>query len=480
MMDALLGGGILAAQAISLVIITSGVLQNAVQLIQFSVAARSLSRDKPVESAALLWRRYGNLVPPVAILAPAYNEELTVVQSVRTMLALRYPRYEIIVINDGSSDNTLNRLIEAFALEPSVRAHETVLHHAPIRAVYTSRDFPSLVVIDKKNGGKADALNAGISLARAPVFCAIDADTLLEPDALLRAVRPMIEDPARVIAVGGSIRIANGCRFEGGRITEIGLPRNLLALFQTVEYLRAFLVARLAWSKAGALTIISGAFGVFRRGLVIEAGGYRTDLVGEDMELVVRLHHHMQRSGKAYRIAYLPEPLAFTEVPETLRALASQRARWQRGALESYFAHKSMTLNPRYGRVGLLGLLHMLLVYVVGPPLEVCGYILIPLLWLGGFLSLPWFLAFLAVTFAFGVAISVATLLLAERQLRRFPKISQLALLLAVAVLENFGYRQLNTIWRLKGWWQFARKRGEWGTMTRKGFAPSSPDRKSK
>lgn len=464
-------GFALAAQIVSLVIITSGVLQNAVQLGQLMVAARSLGRNKPVESAAVLWKRYGDIAPPVSILAPAYNEEMTVVDSVHTLLGLRYPRYEIIVVNDGSSDATLEALIKAFGLEPSARAHDQALAHQPIRAIYTSSEFPSLVVLDKENGGKADALNAGINLARAPLFCAIDADTLLEPDALLRAVRPVIDDPARVIAVGGSIRIANGCRFEAGRIAEIAPPSHPLALFQTIEYLRAFLMARLAWSKAGALTIISGAFGLFRRSSVIEAGGYKVNFVGEDMELVVRLHHRMQRSGKPYRIAYLPEPLAFTEAPEDLGALARQRARWQRGALESFFAHKKMTLNPRYGRVGLIGFVHIFLVYVVGPPLEVLGYLIIPALWAMGFLSFAWFLAFLAVTFSFGVAISVATLWLAERQLRPFPKKRHLLILLLAAVGENLGYRQLNNFWRLQGWWQFLRKRGEWGKMTRKGFA---------
>jgi cellulose synthase/poly-beta-1,6-N-acetylglucosamine synthase-like glycosyltransferase len=297
------------ASVVALVIIAGGLIQTGLYLLRLVVAARALRKDPPVRRSALLWRRYGDLAPPISLIAPAHNAALTIEQSVRSLLALRYPNIEVLVVNDGSKDDTLKVLIEAFDLEPIARAHDLELKHEPIRAVYGSSDHPRLFVIDKENGGKADALNAGINLSRTPVVCSIDADSLLESDALLRAVRPFIDDPGRVIAVGGTVRLANGCEVSNGRVTKIGLPRNPLALLQTVEYLRAFLMARLAWSEFGALTIISGAFGLFRRAAVVEVGGYAHGTVGEDMELVVRLHRHFRNQKKRYRIAFVPEPV---------------------------------------------------------------------------------------------------------------------------------------------------------------------------
>ncbi|MCP2670139.1 glycosyltransferase family 2 protein [Maricaulaceae bacterium EIL42A08] len=462
------------ATMIAAVIIATGLVQSGLYVLQLIVAGRALYRDPPARRPALLWRRYGDLAPPITLIAPAYNKALTIEDSVRSLLSLRYPSVEVMVVNDGSTDDTLEILIEAFDLKPITRAHDLKLQHQPIRTLYGAADHPHLFVVDKANGGKADALNAGINMSRAPVVCSIDADSILESDALLRAVRPFIDEPKRMIAVGGTVRLANGCTIERGRVTKIAPPRNVLALFQTVEYLRAFLMARLAWSEFGALTIISGAFGLFRRSAVIEAGGYAHGTVGEDMELVVRLHRHFREKRQDYKVAFVPEPVCWTEAPETLSVLGRQRSRWQRGALETYFKHASMSGNPRYGRPGVLGMVHVLLIDVVGPVIEALGYILMPLLWLLGLLSWAWLAAFLALTFTTGVAISVFSLTLAELQLRRFPDGRQLALLGLAAVFENFGYRQLNTLWRLQGWWQYLRKSQSWGEMSRKGFSRKS------
>ena len=266
------------------------------------------------------------------------------------------------------------------------------------------------------------------------------------------------------------MRIANGCRIQGGRIVEVGLSRNPLALFQTVEYLRAFLMARLAWSRIGVLTIVSGAFGVFRRTTVIEAGGYARNTVGEDMELIVRLHRHCRDRKQSYRIAYVPEPVCWTEAPQTLAVLGRQRARWQRGALETFATHKAMLFNPRYGRVGLLGFGSILLIDVLGPIAELIGYVIVPLFWMLGALSPAFLLAFLAVTFAFGVAVSVGALALEEAELRRVPRVRDLVVLTFAAVAENFGYRQMNTIWRVCGVWQWLSGAKMWGDMQRVGF----------
>jgi cellulose synthase/poly-beta-1,6-N-acetylglucosamine synthase-like glycosyltransferase len=459
------------ATAFALLVILSGLTQNLVHLAQLALAATALVKQPPEADSGSFWQRYSKAAPPIALLAPAYNEALTIVEAVRSLLSMRYPDFEIIVINDGSKDETLEILVDTFQLElTQARDYELFVEHAPILGLYASSLHPRLLVIDKENGGKADALNAGLNLATTPIVCSMDADSLLEPDALLRAVQPFLEDPQRVIAVGGTIRVANGCTIADGRIVKVGAPRNALALMQTVEYLRAFLMARLAWSQIGALTIISGAFGLFRRAAVLEIGGYAHGTVGEDMELVVRLHRHFREAGKPYKIAFVPEPVCWTEAPETLAVLARQRARWHRGALETFVRHRKMAFNPKYGAVGMIGFGWIVLADVIGPPTEVMGYVLIPLWWSMGALSLDYLLAFIAVTFAFGVALSVGALALEESELHRFPRARDLVVLTGAAILENLGYRQLNQLWRLRGTLQWLRGAQGWGEMTRRGF----------
>lgn len=461
------------AIAVASVVIFVGLAQSGVYFVQLCFAGWALARRPPVSRFNLLWRRYGEVSPPISVLVPAYNEEVMIVECLRALLALEYPSFEVVIVNDGSKDATLERIIDAYGLSSVARIHDTSLTHQKIRGLYASPRHPSLVVIDKENGGRADALNAGINLARAPLVCVIDADSLLESDALLRAVRPFVDDPARMVAVGGTIRIANGSHIASGRVTDMRLPRNPLALFQIVEYLRAFLMARIGWSEMGALTIISGAFGLFRRADVIAVGGYSPTTVGEDFEIVMKLHRYLQDSGRDYRVSYIPEPVCWTEVPESLASLGHQRARWQRGALEVFFKHRGMAFRSRYGRVGWIGYGNMLLADVLGPVVEVLGYVLVPTFWWFGLLNWPFFLAFLAVTFIYGVFLSVAALVLEDLGLGRFPRARHLLALTIVAVLENFGYRQLNNLWRLRGWWQFLRRDHGWGTMTRVGFRQS-------
>jgi cellulose synthase/poly-beta-1,6-N-acetylglucosamine synthase-like glycosyltransferase len=420
-----------------------------------------------------LWQRYADLAPPIAVVAPAYNEALSIEESVKALLALHYPDFEVLVVNDGSTDATLQVLIDQFQVRPVERYHDLAVENRPIRGIYANPDIPRLLVIDKENGGKADAMNAGINVARAPLVCVIDADTLLEPDALLRVVRPFVDDPVKTVAAGGTIRIANGCRVEGGRIVEIRMPRNFIALVQIVEYLRAFLMARLGLSRMQALLIISGAFGVFRREAVLQVGGFSQKTVGEDMELVVKLHRYMREHKRPYLISYVPEPVSWTEAPESLKILGNQRSRWQRGSLETFFKHRDMFLNPRYGRIGWLGFGQVFIVDVLGPLIEVAGYLLIPAMWLLGLIAFDFVLAFVAVIFSFGIFVSVAALVIEEVQLRRLPHARDLVILTLVAVLENLGYRQLNNFWRIRGWWHFLRKRQGWGEMVRKGFQPS-------
>lgn len=299
-----------AAYFVVWTVILTGMAQVTVYLVQLVVAGGALWRRPPVGRFNLLWRRYGEVAPPIALIVPAHNEELTLVERLTSLLAIEYPNFGVIVVNDGSRDRTLEVAIEAFGLSPTERLYDEAVPHKPIRGLYASPRHPRLLVADKENGGKADAQNAGIDLARAPLFCVIDGDSLLEPDALLRAARPFIDDPVRTIGVGGTIRVANGSRIAGGRVVDIRMPRGFLALVQIVEYLRAFLMARLAWSRIDTLMLISGAFGVFRRHEAVEVGDFTRGTIGEDLDFVIKLHRHMREQGRDYRITFVPNPSA--------------------------------------------------------------------------------------------------------------------------------------------------------------------------
>lgn len=407
--------------------------------------------------------------PPITLIAPAYDEEATCVESVRSLLTLEYPEYDILVVNDGSDDATLQRLTEAFNLHAAHRVPTAELESAAVRGVYRSRRHPNLWVIDKENGGKADALNAGLNHCQTPLFCAMDADSLLEPEALIRIVRPFLED-ARTVAAGGVLRIANGCTVRQGRVVDIRLPTNLLARLQVLEYLRAFLSGRMGWDALDATLVISGAFGIFKREVVVGAGGYATDTVGEDMELVVRMHRHCRENAIPYRIHFVPDPVAWTECPESLAVLSRQRDRWQRGLFQSLTRHWKMLLNPRYGRAGLVAYPYFFFLEMLGPVIEFLGYFSFTVTVLAGRAHWPFVLAFFCVAIVLGIALSLAAVALEELSFRRYPRISDLIGLFNLAVLENFGYRQLSAWWRLKGTFSALRGKEGWGHMARKGF----------
>ncbi len=457
-------------QVFNWVVLTYFVLLNGVYLAtslfafgalrRYALRLRSLDLTDLITSAA---------APPISLIAPAYNEAMTCVESVRSLLTIEYPEYEVLVVNDGSSDDTVRRLTKAFELEPASKMPTASLPTATVRQVLRSRTHPSLWLIDKENGGKADALNAGLNYCYTPVFCAMDADSILEPDALIRIVRPFLED-ASTVAAGGIVRIANGCKVVRGRVTEVRLPENLLAQLQVLEYLRVFLAGRMGWAAIDATLIISGAFGIFKRSAVVQAGGYTTDTVGEDMELIVRLHRTALESGSRHRVHFVPDPVAWTECPESMRVLARQRDRWQRGLFQTLIKHRKMLLNPRYGRIGVIAVPYFFFLEMLGPVVELLGYVSFTATIVSG--RADWYLigAFLAVALALGGVLSVSAVALEELSFRRYPRLSDLLRLFGLAVLENFGYRQMNTWWRVQGTISALRGVKSWGKMTRKGF----------
>lgn len=446
-------------------------VRNSISLLQLAIAGWVFStRIEPSESARELWRRYADLALPVSVIAPAFNEELSIVQSVKALLALEHPDHEIIVVNDGSADSTLDVLIEAFDMEPADLPQLAELQKTRILGTYSSRRFANLLVVDKENGRKADAVNAGIGFARTPLICIIDADSIIETDGLLRASEPFMFDDGKLVAVGGAVRIANGCTIQGGALQKIGISKGMLPRFQVVEYLRAFLMARVAHAHTNTLMLISGAFGLFRRSTLIEVGGYRHDTVGEDLELVVRLHRHMREQNRDYQIAFVPDIVCWTEAPAELSGLDNQRGRWQQGAMETLQRHRRMIFNPRYGRIGMLAMPQIVLEDILGPPAELAGYLVLPAAALLGLLS-PWMaLAFFFVSVVFGCALSVGTLALEEKQLRRTPSARDLTKLGIAAVVENFGYRQINLWYRLGGIKRFFRNDTTWAAVPRVGL----------
>jgi cellulose synthase/poly-beta-1,6-N-acetylglucosamine synthase-like glycosyltransferase len=414
------------------------------------------------------------LAPPISILVPAYNEATGITESIRSLLALEYPTLELVVVNDGSTDETVERLVADFDLRPAERPTPPLVEHEPVRAVYVPRARLNLILVDKENGGKADALNAGINFASHPLVCAIDADSVLEPDALVKTAAPFLDDRLGTLASGGLVRVANGCRIDRGRVVEAGLPRTALPMFQVVEYLRAFFGARTGWSALNGLTIVSGAFGLFRKDAVIAVGGYRTDTVGEDMELVVRLHEQMRRQRRPCRIVYVPDPVCWTQAPESTRVLRRQRRRWHRGSIEALLMHWRMFANPRYGTVGTLALPALLLFEILGPVIELSGYAVAIFAFASGAIEPTVFLLFLSVAVLYGLILSFGAIALEDASFARHPGWDQLGRILLFAVLENAGYRQLGHVWRLEGFWQWVRK-GEWGAMERTGLGQAEP-----
>lgn len=406
---------------------------------------------------------------PVSILVPAYNEESSIVGSVRSFLDLRFPEFEIIVVCDGPTDGTLERLIAVYGLVEDHRLWRRAIETKPVRTIFTSAEHPNLVVVDKANGGKADALNVGLNLASYPIVAAVDADSLLDAEAVLRATRMFIEDDT-LVAVGGTVRALNGATIEGGRVTEVKVPGSWIERFQILEYARAFFAGRAGWSHLDSLLIISGAFGLFKRQAVLDVGGYSTSTITEDMELIVRLHKHFRKSRTPYRIRFIPDPVCWTEVPSDLATLKRQRNRWHRGLIETLWKHRDMLFNPRYGRLGMVAVPYFWLFEALAPVIEVLGYAALVLGLAFGVLPSSFALAFVLLAVVYGVLLSQIAMGIETFLLSRYGRIQDRLLLLLTAFLESFGYRQVLVFVAFKATFQVGGKKGEWGAMKRKGI----------
>ncbi len=490
-------------QGLGAILILYFLLYNSFQLafvlVAFQEVRRKL-RGRAYEDLDIVYQ--SPFTPPLSIIVPAYNEETTIVESLSSLVRLRFPRMEIIVVNDGSTDGTLDRIIREFGFRRMEITYEERITTRPVRGFYELREnLPTgvirWVIVDKENGGKADALNVGINASTCPMFVSMDADSVIDEEALLQAFRLMLRDE-KIVAIGGQVALVNGCEVHDGRVRKVGLPDSSLARFQVVEYIRSFAIGRTALARLNAIMIISGVFGIFRKDVVIKVGGYLTrnltgklvreyvgkgcDTVCEDMEIIVRIQRYIKEKGLSARVGYTPEPLCWTEGPETFDSLGKQRNRWMRGLIETLVYHRALLLNKRYGNMGWFAYPFFLLFEFVGAPLEFFGYVAVPLLYGLGFLSGKFLFLFFTLSVTYGTLVSVSAVVTgawSERTSRsrergisllQYRERRHLAVLFIYALLENLGYRQVILWWRVRGIWDFYFGKTGWEKFERKGF----------
>jgi cellulose synthase/poly-beta-1,6-N-acetylglucosamine synthase-like glycosyltransferase len=410
--------------------------------------------------------------PSVSLIAPAYNEEKSIVENIRSLLSLHYNNIEVIIVNDGSKDNTLQTMIDAYQLEKVNFAINQQIPGKPIRGIYKAKNpaYSKLIVVDKENGGKADALNAGINISGYDLVTCIDVDCIIEQDGILKMVKPFMEEEVKVIACGGVVRIANSCEIEDGRLIKVHVPRDFIARFQVIEYLRAFLMGRMAWSKMNGLLLISGAMGMFDKRVAIAAGGYNHNTVGEDMELVVRMRRYMAERNLKYKVTYVPDPLCWTEAPSDYKVLSRQRGRWMRGTMETLWLHRRIAFNPRYGLLGLLSYPYWMIYEWLAPIVEFLGLVYFGYLVATGFNAWFVFLFLLLAVYAFAINMSFLAFYYEERTYRQYTGKRDTLRLMLTAMLEPFIYHPRSTWWGLKGNIDKMRGVKSWGEMTRTGF----------
>lgn len=428
------------------------------------------------DDASLGLLRGADVIPPISVLVPAYNEQSTIVPSVLSFLTLEYPSLEVVVVNDGSTDRTMELLIAAYELYETPGAYPHVVPTAEVRGYYRSRVYSKLTVLDKANGGKGDSLNAALNAARFRYVLAVDADTLVERDALLRLARPFLLGKP-VAAVGGTVRVVNGSTVTHGIVIKPRIDGRWLPGIQTVEYLRAFLFGRLGWNRLGGSLIVSGAFGLFKQEHLQAIGGYDTGSVTEDMDVVVRLHKHLRATGSHDTVQFVPDPVAWTEVPVTLSGLYRQRERWQRGLIATLIAHRDVCFNPRYGRLGFVAYPFFFFGEMLAPLIELLGYTAFGLSLLLGIADPAFAGLFLLVSVGFGFLLSLWATVLEEVSFRRYSSARDFLLLVWFSLIESLGYRQLTILFRLQSYWKFLRGDRRWGAMEREGFlaAPDNP-----
>lgn len=444
------------------------VLLSLIYIVQLIISFIRVRKDDKVRQS----NDYGRYVSsenllPISLLIPAYNEEENIVSNIKSLLKIDYPQFEIIVVNDGSNDRTHEFIVESFGLYKIESAVKTSIPTKEIRGVYYNIEYPNLIYIDKENGGKSDALNAGINISSYPLFACLDADSRIEPDALLKLSIEFLKNTDTIVA-GGLVKIANGFKIRDGRINGFTMPPKMIERFQIVEYYRSFLSGRVSWGATNSMLIVSGAFGVFKKQAVIKVGGYKTNTIGEDMEIVVRLHKYMRAHKQKYKIIFCEDSVCWTQGPMSISDIRSQRRRWQIGLLDTLISHRSLFLNPRYGMIGLMAIPYNWIFELLGAPIEVLGYFLIPFSLVMGELNMFFFIIYFLLAVLLGVILSIGSLILEQYTRKTTMSAKQCLSLSLYAVLENFGYRQAITLFRVEGILKYRKLRKTWGKIKRK------------
>ncbi len=419
------------------------------------------------------------LTPDVSVVVPAFDEELTIIDSVHGMLNLRYPSHEVVVVDDGSTDRTFELLDNEFDLEPFDAVIDPAIRViGSIFASYRSRVDPRLIVVRKENAQtRSDAVNAGLAVATKTLVCMTDADSIFDPDALLLVARAYLRDPERTVGIGGTIRAINGSSVTRGHLEDAKAPATWTARIQVVEYLRSFLLGRVAWSRLKALIIVSGAFGVYRRELLSELGGLDPTALAEDAELVVRVHKHMRDRDVDYRLAFLPDPVCWTEVPNSLSQLAKQRRRWSRGLAEVLWLHRRMLFNPRYGRIGLVALPYYLMFELFGAIIEFVGVGAVLLGFALDLINTRMAIIVAVVALLYAMVLSAITILIEEFSYRRYTRPLDLLNVALAGFIEITGFRQIHAFWRTHGLISALRRsESTWEKPDREGFGSSTEE----
>lgn len=441
---------------------------NGVYTVLMLISVRSaLADNRRLGSQDFSQLRRSPATPPVTFIIPARNEQESILDSVYSALQSDYPEFHVIVVDDGSTDETLTRLIREYKLAPTDVIARPSLAARPTRRVYRSLAFPRLTVISKENGGKADALNAGINFCRAPYFCILDADCVAEPGALLRLMRPIIQSPNEALVSGGVIRVRNGCDVAHGRVERVRLPSSWIEKLQVVEYLRAFLFGRLGWDRAGGTLIVSGAMAVFQRQRAVEAGGFSGQTVSEDMELITRLRRRAAREGRRAKFCFVLDTICWTECPVSLAMLARQRRRWHLGLCQTLRLHFPMLWSRGTGAAGLASFGFQLLVEALGSAVELAGYCVIPFAFALRLASLKVYVSLIILSLIYASFLSVGAALIEELTCRRYPSRRDFLAILGWSAVENFGFRQLIVWFRVQGIAQFVMGRRGLETVRR-------------
>lgn len=433
----------------------------------FTYLKKTRRLDKYIENTVNL--QYTNS-KPVSIIVPAYNEEVGILSTIHSLLTIEYPQFEIIIVNDGSKDATLQQVIEAFQMEQVFQTVRQQLQTEEIKAIYRSNIHHNIVLIDKNNGGKADALNAGINVSQYPYFCSIDGDSILSGKSLLQVMKPIVASNGHVIAAGGSVRIANGSNFQYGTFMNAVMPNNPLVIMQIIEYLRAFYMGRIALSRFNLLLIVSGAFSVFSKHYAIKVGGYNRQTIGEDMELIVRLHRYLLKNKINKAIEYVPDPVCWTEAPDNFKDLQTQRRRWHQGLISSIMLNRGMLFNPKYKQVGMISVPYYVFIELLGPIIELIGYIYMIISFAVG--NVYWESAIILLTLflIYSTVISMFAILLESWSMHTYPRARDTLKLMLYSLTELFWFRPLTTWYRIQGFWYYFRGKNDWGKLSRKGL----------